>query len=628
MSFSQGSSRVGPGSGDRQGGLASYPSPFFDPSSAFLPPSFKELFRWCSYLWHTNSTVAPIIKKKASYAITKLVYDSTNHVAVAGWTELLEKNLRLQEMEYQLLLDFEVYGNSFCSFYYPFDRYLKCPHCEKETLAKTIPWVYKEHHFEAQCPDCERKTEMKPRDHYVKNRARVKLIRWYPKYMDIDYNPFSDHSVYVYRIPSHVRKRLSNSKHGKNKDFVSETPLSVLRAVKEKSNLRLHSDNIYHMKAEGISHEDPAFGTPPILPVFKDVWLHQTYRKAQESIALDHVLPLTLLSPASSSGGVSPHASIDLASWSSKMQNIVRKWRRDQNGIFTVPFPAQVENIRGDAQALNVHNDMTQIKQDIAGGLDVPADFLFGGMNYSGSSISLRILENLFIQRKNQLDRLVSEFVVPKMRSYSNLPEVDIHHRDFKMADDAQQKQIALGLRQTNTISDRTTIEELGFEFETEKLRRDREEKERLDNMERQQLRQAEIQGQVLVLNARYQSQAEAEQQRVAERESQASQAEGFTGVRADPNAQGAGAQGGQPQPEAQPGADATGDPVLLDAMADNFLKSQDPLSQQQQLMQIERSNPQFAAAIKSRMKLISKQVQDNQPLPDQKPPRRSSSPV
>jgi hypothetical protein len=621
---SSGLSRIGPGSTNRAGGGSghqSYPNPFFDPSSAYLPPSYKEMFRWASYLYHTHSEIAPIINKKCSYPITKLVYESQNKVAAAAWEELLERHLKLQTMEFLFLLDHEVYVNAFASIYYPFERYLECPSCKSNEPARSMDWRYKEQQFEARCNKCKRDRIMTPTDRPVKNRSKVRLIRWYPKYIDIDYNPFSDRSVYIYRIPKHIRSRVADSRNGRNKDIVADTPLSILRAIKEKANLRLHSDNIFHFKNTTVSQEDGAFGMPPLLPVFKDAWLHQTYRKAQEAVALDHVLPLTILSPAATSGGVSPHGSIDLASWAGNMQNIVRKWRRDPNGIFVVPFPAQVENIRGDAQALAVHNDMTQLRQTIAGGLDVPADFLFGGLNYSGSSISLRILENLFLGRKEMLDEFVTEFIIPKLRAFSDLPEVTIHHRDFKMADDAQQKQIALGLRQTNTISDRTTIEELGFDYETENERREDEEKDRLDMMERQQLRQAEIQGQVLVLNARYQAMAEAEQQRSAERESQSSQTDGYTG--ATPAQPGAQQVTGQVQD-----ITATGNPGLLDMVADNFLKTRDPLSQQQEMSQIEQSNPALAKAIRQRMKAISRQVSGMQPLPEQKPPRRENSPV
>ena len=36
----------------RQGNrpITTYPHPFFDPSQAYMPPTFKELIRWCLYL--------------------------------------------------------------------------------------------------------------------------------------------------------------------------------------------------------------------------------------------------------------------------------------------------------------------------------------------------------------------------------------------------------------------------------------------------------------------------------------------------------------------------------------------------------------------------------------------------
>jgi hypothetical protein len=175
------------------------------------------------------------------------------------------------------------------------------------------------------CPECKSpNSEFKFDDRPVKNRKRTKIIRWNPKYIDIRHNPFSDESIYIYRIPQWLRKRIQEA--NSNRDLVLETPRSVLNAVKTKKNVRLDPDNIYHFKNPSVSMEDDAFGLPPLLAVFKDAWLFQTYRRAQEAIALDHVLPLTVLSPTAPSGGPSPHMSTDLGDWSDKMMNIIRKW--------------------------------------------------------------------------------------------------------------------------------------------------------------------------------------------------------------------------------------------------------------------------------------------------------------
>lgn len=608
--------------------LSTYPSPFFDPSSAYLPPSYKEMFRWTSYLYLTHSEIAPIINKKCSYVITDLIYETDNPVHTEAWRELLERYIKVQQVEFQMLLDYHVYGNAFASIYYPFERTLTCTTCEEKYSPKLIQWQYREGRFYGACKTCNAMKPMKAEDRPVKNRSRIKVLRWNPKFIDIDYNPFSDRSTYIYRIPKAVRAKISDHTHGRNKAIVTDTPLEILDAVKEKKNLRIAADNIYHFKNITISTDDPSFGMPPLLPVFKDAWLYQTLRKAQEAIAIDHILPLTLITPAPM-GGLSPHMEMDLGDWTAKVQRIIKQWRRDQNGIFTLPFPAEVENIRGDANALSVHNDMEHLKQMIAGGLDVPQEFIYGGLNWSGSSVSLRVLENLFLSQQAFLNLFLQEFLVPKLRAYCSLPVVTIKHADFKMADDATQKQIALGLRQTNTISDQTTVEELGFDYDKELKRRMKEEKERLDLMERQQLRAAEIQGQSMVVQARYQSMAQAEAARYQEIEQARSVALGHVAAVVDPTGGVAEQNAPSGQAAAQTGQTiSTVDPYVLSTAAEHFLKTYDPQQQQVAMAAMQKSNPGLLQAIKQRQQMISQQVSEAKPLPEQRPPRRKNSPI
>ena len=57
--------------------IMTYPHPSFDLSSAFIPPSMKELYRWCLFLYMTHSEIKPIIKKKVAYVQTPFIYDGT-----------------------------------------------------------------------------------------------------------------------------------------------------------------------------------------------------------------------------------------------------------------------------------------------------------------------------------------------------------------------------------------------------------------------------------------------------------------------------------------------------------------------------------------------------------------------
>ena len=357
--------------------------------------------------------------------------------------------------------------------------------------------------------------------------------------------------------------------------------------------------------------------------------------------------------------------STNLADWSGKIQTMVQRWRRDPIGIFTVPFSANVMQIRGDAQALNVHNDMNQVRQQIAGGLDVPQEFIYGGLTWSGSSISLRVLENLFLSRIEHLNCFLRDFIVPKLQRYLSLPKIQVRHSDFKMADDAQQKQIALGLRQTNTISDRTTVEELGFDYEAERKRRELEEVERMEMLERQQIAQAELQGRAMIIQAKYQAIAGVEAQKAAaeamakdqqtnevqtdyefaegivDEETQRKNAdkeiekrekkEGVSISRqkkaVDKADKGAEKAKGASKPQAA-SKSVVNSPHILDGLANNFLKTVPPNRIDQELDMMEETNKPLVKAIKARMKLITKQTKDIKPLPESKPPRRANSPV
>lgn len=624
--------------------LNSYPHTYFDPSTSYIPNSVKELFKWCQYLYMTHSEIAPTINKKCAYVITPIIYETDNKESLKSWKQLLEKQLNIRQAEFKLLLDYEVYGNAYCSFYYPFRRVLICLKCEETHQTHDSSWVYRQSKFFVACKKCKTEQESKAEDRLIISKTRLKLIHWNPRHIDVNYNPITGSSTYLYNIPKSLIRRIEDYK--RNKTLVEETPLSVLQAIKEKKNFKLDGNNIYHLKNASISLEDDAYGMPPLLAVFKDAWLFQTYRRAQESIALEHILPMTILSPEMA-GGAAPALNIDLSEWGSWFSGAVRKWRRDPNGLFFSPFATRVDQVRGDAQALNVHNDMNQVRQQITGGLDVPQEFIYGGLNWSGSSISLRVLENLFINRKTQLDGFLCDFVIPKVRAYAKLSSINIRHRDFKMADDAQQKQIALSLRQTNTISDQTTIEELGFDYEQEIERRSVEESQRLVSLEKQTIAQAEIEGRRLLISARYEAKSALERMKEDARAKNQATKEGFIVPDVLPGPDGQPVEAaGEEAPAQEMAPDGGPPPVvgasagemtkaappmnqdLLDAFANNMIKSTSPNDIEKRLDMLAESRPALAKAIRSRLKLIKKQVKDQKPLPEQKPPRRANSPV
>lgn len=597
-------------------GLNVYPHPFFDPANWYIPPTVKELYRWCSYLFLTNSVVGPIARKKASYVVTDLIYETDNEDTEKVYKDLLETVLRIREFEVMMLLDFEVFGNAYCSIVYPIERYLVCPWCQYENLLKNVQWTYEGGHFRAKCSNCKAHTTMEVKDKPVRNRSKVRLVRWFPQYVDVRYNVFTGASEYVLRIPRWMKTRIDNPKI--NKVYVKDTPKEFLEAIRDGKNIEFDPSNIYHMKNESISLEDNSMGFPSILNVFKDVWLWQTYKRGQEAIALEHALPMTLLSPQPAPGTAAPHMNTDLLTWQSKMMTIVDKWRRDQNSLFTVPFPVQVSQVRGDAQALSLHNDMEQVRQQIAGGLDVPPDFLYGNVTWSGANVTLRVLENLLIGRLSRTQSFIDDFLVPNLRRFFRLPKCKVRHQDFKMADDVQQKQIAMNLRATNTVSDQTVLEELGFDYAKEKARKKEEFDQRIMEMEKQQLAQAEIQAKIQAAQAQLQQALAAQAPQPPQ--PQPPLQEQVPSVLPPPAEPPQGTVSGLTQLS----TNGMISPESVDLYANHFLKTTPPDEVERKLMFLKETEPVLARAIENRLKVIQQGSANMQPLPEQKPPRRS----
>jgi hypothetical protein len=604
-----------------------YPHPSFDLSSAFIPPSMKELYRWCLYLYMTHSEIKPILKKKVAYVQTPLIYKGTEN-SKKVWKSLLEDNIHIKRISIEALLDMSVYGVAYMSIAYPFERFLICPACKEKYPIKNLKWTYEGHKWMSDCPECHHRGEFTSKCVTVRNRKRIKIIRWRPMDMEVQSNPWTGYKRYIYRVPRYLVKKIEDPK--RNRVLVETTPDELLESIKQNKNFGLDEDQVYVFEELGPSSEDENFPIPPLLHVFKDSWLYQTLRRAQEAISVEHILPLTVLIPAAAPAGASPHLNYNLQTWAANMQDMVRTWRRDPNAIFTAPFPATVENIRGDAKALNVFNDMEMVRQQIAGGLDVPVEFVIGNLQWSGASVSLRVLENLFLNMIEDLTRFEQTFLIPRLQRFLRLPKIQITHQDFKMADDAQQKQIALGLRQTNTISDRSTVEQLDFDYDKEKEYKRAEREQRLRDMYEEQIESAKTQAEQLLITGRAQMQLQAEQNDLAlkaqQAQSEAAMQAGqpMVATPAQPNAAAPSATFPGPPPgnNGTSGGPPLPSPSILGLMAEHFMKNTPDNMKDQELIALQETNAPLARAIQQRMKVIQNASKAVTALPEQKPPR------
>lgn len=495
---------IGLGDRDRRRGTI-YPSPFFDIAQTYMPPTVKELFRWCAYFFYKDPMIGSVVTKIAEYPVTDFVYNSPDEHIREGWRRLIEDQLNLKPFLIEIGLDFFCYGNAFISLNLPFTRWIGCPHCRRSHRLTDDKFKYKFVNFEFkfECEACGQQVTGDIDDRPVKDKSGINFVRWDPRNLDIYYNPLTGRSKYRYKIPNKIKKAIQEGQ----REIVADCPKVFLEALRKKRDIELSDQNLFHFKRPTLAEQDMGWGKPLIIHSMSRMFYLYVLRRAQEAIAIQRILPLEFIFPQANSAQ-DPYQHVNLSSWQSSVQDEIRRWRVDPNYIAVVPVPLGFERLGGDGRALLLGPEIEVTNKEVSGGMGVPLEFVFGGLSWSGSSVSLRTLENHFLMYRRLLLRFVN-WTKNRIRLYLGLPDIDIGFTEFKMADDIQRKQIVIQLNAANKISDHTMLTELGFDYDREMRAIEEEAHDRNKIQAIMMKAQAEAQGETSIIQAKYNAKAQ-----------------------------------------------------------------------------------------------------------------------
>ena len=638
-----------------------YPSPFFDVAHTYLPTTVKSMFRWCRYYFLTNPLINSVVFKMAEYPVTDLIIDHENNSVRDRWTDYFQDHLRYRAFQVEVGLDYFTYGNAFVSLGYPFKKHLSCTVCKWSGPADKhrANWQFTNYNFRMTCPRWGTIGDAAVKDVYFRNPSGIKLIRWNPEDIDITYNDITGEYTYFYTIPATVRNDIVIGK----KDVLEQIPQVFIAALREQKGIVFSKDNLFHLRRPTIATQDRGWGIPLLLPVLKDVFYLQLMKKAQESILLEHIVPLRILFPQAGTGTSDPYTTVNLVDWREHVAAEIGRWRYDNNYIPIMPLPLGNQTVGGDGRALLLTGEMQQVGEGIINGMQVPIEFIKGGMSYAGTNVSMRMLENAFIGyilRHKSLFR----WVMREIASFLRWPAAQGHFKPFKMADDLQKKMLDLKLNQAGKLSDTTLLSGFDYDQDEENKIMVKETSSRIEATKKQQLAMAEIQGEQQVIMAKYQVKA----QQIS---MQAQQAPAAPGEAGGPDASGGGTPGGQeagdpnqqapggsplpqqqqqvPAPQAspmaatqsplntgqrmQPGQAGAVDLQTLAYMQAQAISDMPPQQQEQALANLRAQSPELASMVEALLRdgmgggaENNAPGVDMRPLPDKLPPRRDAA--
>jgi hypothetical protein len=600
-----------------------YPSPFFDVSQQYVPPTIKELFKWVYYYATNNSFLGPALSKIARYPVTDLILEDNNPQLVENWKMLLNSTLQIKTFLMETNLDLVTYGNAFVTIHYPSARFLKCEKCKEIFPWKMIQKKIDNLRIKIKCLKCGYDGDAIVRDVPFKSVENLRLVRINPEFIDIKYNDATGRHTYLYSIPDKLKRQIMSG----DPDILEDTPQIYIDAIKQRKKIKLSGQNLFHLKRPTLAGKDMGWGMPLIAVALKDLYYFYTLRRGQECIINEHIVPFDILFPQSN-GKFDPYVHSDISSWKREIERQLAARRKDPNYKAVTPFPIGFERIGGDGKALMLTPEMDFLSKTIIGSVGIPQEFVFGGsMNWTGSSISLRTLENDFLHHRSQLLQLTI-WLVERLRIYMGIPTPKtIKFSDFKMADDVQKLQLLMGMASNEKLDWDSLQKELGYDPEVIRKKIEEQKLFEAKMLEMQTIRAAEAQAKAQKVQLRYQQQMQEEavnqNAQMAEQAGQTDQVDTTT----------------QMPPGAGGPADAAGEAQdkTIQAWAKK-LSQQDPQAQAQALARLHQSNPDFAAKLKMAIAQFSipqmpegqpgQQKQspkgaDMRPLPTQRPPRR-----
>ena len=483
-----------------------YPNPFFDLASNYLPKNIKTLFKYCRNFFYTNGFIRNVVTKLTEYPITDIQFNSNLDPAVANKYDIaFKEKLKLKSLLIEIGLDYFTYGNCFISVSMKPKRFLVFPNGDRYPLDAT-KFKVKNFQIEGYHPEDKKPYPCKLEDEYVKTISNLRFVRWSPENVDIEYNPVTGRSTYYYNIPAKVKTKIAAG----NKDILKDIPLVFLDSLKKKKRIELDGDNLFHFKRPSLAEDDMGWGKPIILPALKEIYYLQTLKRGNEAIANEHIVPKKAIYPANTTT-LDPYTQMNLGKWKSQMELQVRKWKSDPNHIGVFPIPIGYQELGGNARALLLTPEMKFIEETIINSLGVPLEFIKGGSTFTSGSVSLRIVENHFITYRELLTDFVNHFFIKKMVELLNYPDCKVTFKTFKMADDAQSKQLAINLNQMGKISDKKLLTEFGFNYEAESQTIRENQRDTMEDNIFSAKKQAQAQGEAQIIATQYQIRAEDE---------------------------------------------------------------------------------------------------------------------
>lgn len=458
-------------SGITRAGADKYPNPFFDIASEYVPSDINQIYELCEFIMTTMAPFRAVTSRVVRYFLTEVVVEGEEDDERDKYEDLFEKKLRLIETLGEIGEDFVTYGNVYLSLFLPFDRMLRCPHCQTNYHCDAIAYKFKKSQFEGHCPKCDVDVVFSHVDRRSSQVDRVRVIRWNPKRMKVRVHPVSGKTQYFIELDPQFCQKIKDG----NPFYLNDTPWSMIEtAMRPSDNLfQFKEGSLFHLKAGSLAGLPiRGLGLPPMLPNFKLAYYIQLLRRYDEAITLDYVVPFRVLFPQAQNGANQDALSLmNMGTFVAQMEHMVQNHRKQITDVQVAPFAIGYQMLGGEAKSLSPKDSIQLALDELFTAMGYPAELYKGSLSLQAAPVALRLFEKEWSHLVTGYDNIIGWIreLIGRYFRWSN--KIDAHLRPVTLADDLERKALMVQAAAGQDISKQTAYRPLGIDYMEEQKR-------------------------------------------------------------------------------------------------------------------------------------------------------------
>jgi hypothetical protein len=474
-----------------------FPDPFCDVASLSMPESIQTALRWTEYIMNANGPYRQAIDRVVSYFITDVEIqdvgeNKTGREEKEKYETFLADTLSIKNVLHSVGMDYMTYGNSFTSLLVPFRRYLFCPKCGLEMPLDRVvnsdqcAFSWQNFQFHASCPHCKYVGPWKHVDRRSGDTSHITVKRWSPHEIDILWDPYTGECSYVWKIPEDYRTLIKQG----HLHHLERASWEVIQAIKNGQNLMFDKGVIFHLKEDALSGmRNRGWGISRVLSNFREAWYYQILKRYNEAVALDYVIPFRVITPMPRGGdsqSSDPVHTINLSSFTARVNSMIRARRTDPARWNILPFPVQYQALGGDASQLAPRELLDQGLETLLKCIGMPVELFNGTLTLQAAPAALRLFEANWSHLPHNMNLFLNELTSSISRVMSWEP-VSAKLMRVTHADDLNRQMAKLQLMQGQQISKSTGLSSVGLDYRDEIKQMLEEEKIYAEEQERMQ---------------------------------------------------------------------------------------------------------------------------------------------